>query len=234
MASSAYTTAGLKDDQRRGKMMSQGPHAQLERDERRLIERVLAGENEAFYELVRPYERAIFFAARGVTDNDADAEEVAQETVLKAFTHLKSFRAEAKFSTWLIQIAINEARMKVRKNHAHLYDSIDEGRDDEEGDYWPSDYADWRPIPSEALDTKELREALNKAIGGLAPKYREVLILRDVQQLNIVETANALNISEQNVRTRLLRARLMVRDALAPGYDGVWTRGREYQKVRPW
>jgi RNA polymerase sigma-70 factor (ECF subfamily) len=122
----------------------------------------------------------------------------------------------------------------VRKNHAHLYDSIDETREDEEGDYWPTDYADWRPIPSEALETKELRDALNKAIAGLTPKYREVLLLRDVQQLNIAETATALNISEQNVRTRLLRARLMVRDALAPGYDGMWARGREYQKVRPW
>jgi RNA polymerase sigma-70 factor, ECF subfamily len=214
--------------------MSVGPQAQVERNEPELIRRVLAGEHEAFYELVRPYERAIFFAARGVTNNDADAEEVAQETVLKAFTHLKSFRSEAKFSTWLIQIAINEARMKVRKNHAQLYDSIDEGREDEEGDYWPSDYADWRPIPSEALETKELRNALNKAIAGLAPKYREVLLLRDVQQMNIAETAKALNISEQNVRTRLLRARLMVRDALAPGYDGMWARGREYQKIRPW
>jgi RNA polymerase sigma-70 factor, ECF subfamily len=214
--------------------MSQGPQAQLERDERELIGRVLAGEHEAFYDLVRPYERAIFFAARGVVDNDADAEEVGQETVLKAFTHLKSFRAEAKFSTWLIQIAINEARMKVRKNHAYLYDSLDDTREDEEGDYFPKDYSDWRPIPSEALATKELREALNKAIAGLAPKYREVLLLRDVQQMNIAETAKALNISEQNVRTRLLRARLMVRDALAPGYDGMWTSGREYQKIRPW
>jgi RNA polymerase sigma-70 factor (ECF subfamily) len=214
--------------------MAQGPQAQLERDERELIARVLAGEHEAFYELVRPYERAIFFAARGVVDNDADAEEVAQETVLKAFTHLKSFRAEAKFSTWLIQIAINEARMKVRKNHAYLYDSLDDTREDEEGDYFPKDYSDWRPIPSEALATKELREALNKAIAGLAPKYREVLLLRDVQQMNIAETAKALNISEQNVRTRLLRARLMVRDALAPGYDGMWASGREYQKIRPW
>jgi RNA polymerase sigma-70 factor, ECF subfamily len=214
--------------------MSQGPQAQLERDERELIARVLAGEHEAFYDLVRPYERAIFFAARGVVDNDADAEEVGQETVLKAFTHLKSFRAEAKFSTWLIQIAINEARMKVRKNHAYLYDSLDDTREDEEGDYFPKDYSDWRPIPSEALATKELREALNKAIAGLAPKYREVLLLRDVQQMNIAETAKALNISEQNVRTRLLRARLMVRDALAPGYDGMWASGREYQKIRPW
>jgi len=214
--------------------MAQGPQAQLERDERELIARVLAGEHEAFYELVRPYERAIFFAARGVVDNDADAEEVAQETVLKAFTHLKSFRAEAKFSTWLIQIAINEARMKVRKNHAYLYDSLDDTREDEEGDYFPKDYSDWRPILSEALATKELREALNKAIAGLAPKYREVLLLRDVQQMNIAETAKALNISEQNVRTRLLRARLMVRDALAPGYDGMWASGREYQKIRPW
>ena len=124
--------------------------------------------------------------------------------------------------------------LRYRKNHAYLYDSLDDTREDEEGDYFPKDYSDWRPIPSEALATKELREALNKAIAGLAPKYREVLLLRDVQQMNIAETAKALNISEQNVRTRLLRARLMVRDVLAPGYDGMWASGREYQKIRPW
>jgi RNA polymerase sigma-70 factor (ECF subfamily) len=214
--------------------MSQGPQAQLDIIERELIQRVCDGEQEAFYELVRPYERSIYFAARSVLENDADAEEAAQEAVLKAFTHIRGFRAESKFSTWLIQITINEARMKLRKDHRHLYDSLDEPKSDEEGDYWPSDYADWREIPSEALETKELRKALLKAIDSLAPKYRQVLICRDVQQLNIAETAKALGISEANVRTRLLRARLQMRDALAPGFDGGWRRGRGYEKARPW
>jgi RNA polymerase sigma-70 factor (ECF subfamily) len=214
--------------------MSQGPQAQLDSVERELIRRVCDGDQEAFYELVRPYERSIYFAAKSVLNNDADAEEAAQEAVLKAFTHIRGFRAESKFSTWLIQITINESRMKLRKDHRHLYESLDEPQSDEEGDYWPLDFADWREIPSEALETKELRQALLEALDALAPKYRQVLVCRDIQQLNIAETAQALGISEANVRTRLLRARLQMRDALAPGFDGAWTRGRGYEKVRPW
>jgi RNA polymerase sigma-70 factor (ECF subfamily) len=214
--------------------MSQMPLPQFESLERELIGRVCDGDQEAFYELVRPHERSIYFAAKSVLENDADAEEAAQEAVLKAFTHIRDFRAEAKFSTWLIQITINEARMKLRKDHRHLYESLDEPRADEEGDYWPSDYADWREIPSETLERKELRQALMKALDALPAKYRQVLICRDIQQLNIAETAQVLGISEANVRTRLLRARLQMRDALAPGVDGAWNRGRSYQKVRPW
>jgi RNA polymerase sigma-70 factor, ECF subfamily len=214
--------------------MSQAPQPQLDAAERELIRRVCEGDQEAFYELVRPYERSIYFAAKSVLENDADAEDAAQEAVLKAFTHIKSFRGESKFSTWLVQITINEARMKLRKDHRHLYESLDEPRSDEEGDYWPSDYADWREIPSEALELKELRQALSKALDSLPMKYRQVLICRDIQHLNIAETAKVLGISEANVRTRLLRARLQMRDALAPGIDGGWTRGRGYEKVRPW
>jgi len=202
--------------------------------EAELIQRVCAGEHEGFYDLVRPYERAIYFAAKGVLENPADAEEVAQETVLKAFNALQNFRFEAKFSTWIIQIAINEARMKFRKDRRHLYESIDAERQDEEGDYRPKDLADWREIPSEELQRKELRDALRRAMAALAPKYREVLIMRDVQHVSIAETARILGISEANVKTRLLRARLQMREALAPGIDGSWVTGRdEYKKVRP-
>jgi RNA polymerase sigma-70 factor (ECF subfamily) len=203
--------------------------------EAELIKRVCNGEHEAFYELVRPYERAIYFAAMGVLNNPADAEEVAQETVLKAFNALPNFRFEAKFSTWVIQIAINESRMKLRKDRRHLYESIEAQREDEEGDYRPRDLADWREIPSEELQQKELREALKRAIAALAPKYREVLILRDIQHVSIAETAKILGITEASVKTRLLRARLQMRDALAPGIDGSWTTGRDdFKKVRPW
>jgi RNA polymerase sigma-70 factor (ECF subfamily) len=203
--------------------------------ETELIKRVCRGEHEAFYDLVRPYERAIYFAAMGVLNNSADAEEVAQEAVLKAFNGLVRFRSEAKFSTWLIQITINEARAKLRKDRRHLYESVDEQREDESGDYRPKDFADWRDIPSEELQRKELREALKRAMATLDPKYREVLILRDVQHLSIVETAKVLGITEASVKTLLLRARLQMRDALAPGIDGSWTTGRpEFKKVRPW
>jgi RNA polymerase sigma-70 factor, ECF subfamily len=214
--------------------MSQGLQAELESVERELIRRVRDGDREAFYDLVRPYERSVYFAAKSVLDNEADVEEAAQEAVLKAFTHIGEFRGDSKFSTWLIQITINEARMKRRKDHRHLYDSVDELRPDEEGDYWPVDFADWRQIPSDALATKELREALLKALDALSPKHREVVVCRDIQQLSIAETAEVLGISETNVKTRLLRARLEMRDALAPGFDGAWLQGCMYKKVRPW
>jgi RNA polymerase sigma-70 factor, ECF subfamily len=200
-----------------------------------LIERVCNGENELFYELVRPYERAVFIAAQAVLQNESDAEDVAQEAMVKAFEHLKGFRRESKFSTWLIQIAINQARMSLRKGRKYLYESIDEPLSDDSGDYLPKDFADWREIPSEALQRKELREALHRAIQSLKPIYREVFVLRDVQNLNIDETAKILGISEASVKTRLLRARLQMRDALAPGYDGAWSLGEtSWKKVRPW
>ena len=211
------------------------PAPDLQASQAALVRLACAGDKEAFYSLVRPCERAVYVAAISILNNPADAEEVAQEAVLKAFANLARFRGEAKFSTWLIQITINEARLRLRKDRRHLYESVDEHQTDEEGDYSPKDFADWREVPSEALQRAELRQALKQAIAGLAPKYREVLILRDVQHLSTEETAQALGISEGNVKTRLLRARLQMRDALAPGIDGSWTTGKaEYRKVRPW
>ena len=199
-----------------------------------LIERIRNGEAEAFYELVKPYERGIYYAAFGILSNEADAEECCQEAILKAFKNLQGFRGESKFSTWLTQITINEARLKLRKDRRHLYDSIEEGQQDDEGDYIPKDFADWREIPSESLDRNELREALKRALASLKPKYREVFVMRDVQNISIAETAKALGITEASVKTRLLRARLQMRDALAPGFDGAWTHGTPWKKVRPW
>ena len=210
------------------------PSVEPNKAELSLIQRVLGGEGEAFYDLVRPYERGIFYAALSILNNDADAEEVCQEAILKAFKNLSYFRMEAKFSTWLTQIVINEARLKLRKDRRHLYESIDEGTPDDEGDYIPRDFADWRDIPSEALEKNQLRDALKKALASLKPKYREVFVLRDIQQISIAETAKALGISEASVKTRLLRARLMMRDALAPGIDGSWAQGKDWSKVRPW
>jgi len=200
-----------------------------------LIRSVCEGDKESFYALVQPCERAVFTAAMSILNNAADAEEVAQEAVLKAFTALPRFRGECKFSTWLVQITINEARLKLRKDRRHLYESIDEPDMDDEGDYFPKDFADWREIPVEALQKQQLRDALKRGIASLHQKYREVLILRDIQHLSIQETAQVLGITEGSVKTRLLRARLQMRDALAPGIDGSWSAGRtEYQKVRAW
>jgi RNA polymerase sigma-70 factor (ECF subfamily) len=207
---------------------------QFRANETELIKRVCDGEQEAFYELVRPYERMIYGTAISVVKNPADAQEVAQEAVLKAFSHLSGFRAESKFSTWLIQITYNEAKMKLRKARPHLYESIDDQQQSEEGDFWPRDFADWRPIPSELLEENEIRQAVQDAINSLSPSYREVLVLRDVQHLSIKETTTILGISEASVKTRLHRARLLLRDRLAPGIDGYWVKGQAYRKVRPW
>src|SRR5262249_29163943 len=204
-----------------------------ERNEADLISRVKNGEPECFYELARPYERAVFLAAISLVKNESDAADVAQEAILKAFKNLPRFRSEAKFSTWLIQITINEAKMKLRKDRRHLYDSIDESTQTDEGDYIPKDFADWRSLPSEALEHNGLPKALSADPQCLPAKYRSVIVLRDIQHLSIAETAKVLGISEPNVKTRLSRARLQMRDALAPGFDGAWSRGQAYEKVRP-
>lgn len=202
--------------------------------EQSLLRRVQGGENELFYELIRPYERRVYATALAILRNPADAEDVAQEAMLKALKHIRQFRAEAKFSTWLIQITVNEARMRRRKDRSSLTEPIDDRRDDE-GDYAPRDFTDWREIPLETLERKEIREKLAEALASLGEKYREVFILRDMQHLSIEETANLLGISTASVKTRLLRARLMLRDLLAPGFDGSWTSRLSFAKgTKPW
>jgi RNA polymerase sigma-70 factor (ECF subfamily) len=132
--------------------------------------------------------------------NETDAEEVAQEAVLKALKHIRQFRAEALFSTWLIQITVNEARMQKRRELAHLVEPIVDNQDDE-GKYAPREFADWREIPSGTLERKEIREMLGDALDSLGEKYREVFVLRDMQHLSIEETAKALGISTASVKT---------------------------------
>ncbi len=210
------------------------PQSQLRDNEAELIRSVCDGEREAFYELVHPYERMVYATAISVVKNPADAEEVAQEAVLKAFSNLATFRAESKFSTWLLQITYNEARMKLRKVRSHLYEAIDDSQPSENADYWPKDFADWRPIPSELFERDEVRRAIQNATNSLNRIYREVFVLRDVQNLSTKETATILGISEGAVKIRLLRARLQMRDTLAPGIDGSWVNGQEYRKARPW
>lgn len=180
-----------------------------------LIRRVLAGDTEAFYALVKPYQRMLFASAIAMLNNEADAEEVAQEAVLKAYKNLSRFRGDCKFSTWIVQITINEARMRLRKYREHLYQSIDEPQTGEDGEFAPRDFADWREIPSESLERIEMRKALQRALASLDAKYREVMILRDVNGMSIKEAAMTLKITEASVKTRLLRARLMMRDALS-------------------
>ena len=175
----------------------------------------------------------MFAAAFAILRNEADAEDAAQEAMLKAFKHIRQFRAESRFSTWLIQITVNEARMRRRKEHANIIEPIVD-RQDEEGNYTPRDFADWREIPLETLERTEVRQKLAEALVSLGEKYREVFVLRDVQHLSIEETAKALGISTASVKTRLLRARLMLRDLLAPGLGGSWSRFTFAKGAKPW
>ncbi len=203
-------------------------------DEARLIVRVRDGEPELFYELIRPYERRVYAATFAILRNPANAEDAAQEALLKALKHIRQFRAESRFSTWLIQIAVNEARMRKRKENSDRTEPITQNADDQ-GEYKPRDFADWREIPSEVLERKEVREKLSGALTSLSQIYREVFVLRDVQQLSIEETSKALGISTASVKTRLLRARLMLRDMLAPGLGGQWSSKFSFSKgEKPW
>lgn len=204
------------------------------RQEAALLERIRCGERELFYELIRPYERRVFVIAFTILRNEADAEDAAQGAFLKAFKHLAQFRAESRFSTWLIQVAINEARLRERKSHIDVMRPMKD-QENEDGTYTPRDFADWREIPLEALERREIRDRLIAALGSLTQKYREVFVLRDVEHMSIEDTARTLEISTGAVKTRLLRARLMLRDLLSPGIGGVWSGRSEFPKgAKPW
>src|SRR5277367_4136458 len=204
--------------------------------EQDLIARVQRGQNELFYELVQPYERRVYAAALAILRNEHDAEDVAQEAMLKAFANIRQFRAEARFSTWLIQITVNEALMRRRRERIAPMERLDGHRSgEEESEYAPRDFAGWREIPSEALERKEVRQRLAEALGTLDRKYREVFVLRDMEHLNIQETAEALGITVASVKTRLLRARLMLRDLLAGGWNQGWFSRLPFEKgTKPW
>lgn len=206
--------------------------------ERELILAVQGGQRELFYELVRPYERRVYAAALAILRNEQDAEDASQEAMLKALAKIQQFRAEARFSTWLIQITVNEALMRRRREQTVVMEGIDgrrSGMGEDDSDYAPRDFADWREIPSEALERKEVRQHLAKALASLDRKYREVFVLRDMEHLNIQETAEALGISIASVKTRLLRARLMLRDLLAAGWEQGWFSRLPFEKgTKPW
>ena len=184
--------------------------------EKELIARIIAGETNLFHELIRPYERMVYLSILTMLRNEQEAEDAAQEVMINAFRHLKSFRGDAKFSTWLVTIAMNEARQRLRKAKAAQLESLDEGKEDRQGDFTPAVLTDWREIPSEALEKKEIRQKLREAVEQLPPIYREVLVLRDLEELNQEETASALGINVTLVKVRLHRARMMLQKMLAP------------------
>jgi RNA polymerase sigma-70 factor (ECF subfamily) len=185
------------------------------RDEQQLIASILEGETQLFHELIRPYERSVFVMTLSLLHNEADAEDAAQETFLKAFRNLAGFRGEAKFGTWLISIALNEARSRIRRNSTARIESLDQDPD-EAGHISPALLRDWREIPSQVLERSEMRLMLREAIAALPDNYREVLLLRDIEELSTLEAATVLQISTASIKVRLHRARMMLQKNLAP------------------
>jgi len=182
-------------------------------DDAQLVARAQGGDATAFSELVSRYERKIFRLAKHITDSDEDAEDVLQESFLKAYEHLDGFQGNSKFYTWLVRIAVNESLMKLRKRKAGRTVSLDETPDNGEEPV-AREIAVWDGNPEQRYSQAEMREILDEAIQGLKPAFRTVFVLRDVEELSTEETAASLDLSIPAVKSRLLRARLELRDRL--------------------
>ena len=180
------------------------------------IRRVIAGERHLFHDLIRPCERSIYLLLLSLLKNEAEAEDAAQETAIKVYLNLHLFRGEAQFRTWVLSIARNEALSRLRKQGIRREESLDAASDDQSGDYTPAILTSWREVPTAALEQKELGALLRKAIEGLPEIYGNIVLLRDIEGMDIRETATALGISEGAVKVRLHRARAMLQRELAP------------------
>jgi RNA polymerase sigma-70 factor (ECF subfamily) len=192
--------------------MSTVPPAE-QNGEMALIERTRSGDASAFTGLVERYERKIYRLAKHITQNDEDAEDVLQETFLKAYSNLDTFQGQSKFYTWLVRIAVNEALMKLRKRKSDRTVSLDEPQDTGE-ETVAREIAVWEGDPEQRYSQEELREILERAIDSLKPSFRTVFVLRDIEELSTEETAESLGISVPAVKSRLLRARLQLREKL--------------------
>jgi RNA polymerase sigma-70 factor, ECF subfamily len=179
-----------------------------------LVARAKEGDTAAFEQLVRQYERQIFRVAQHITQNREDAEDITQDAFLKAYEKLDQFQGNSKFSTWLVRIAVNESLMRLRKRKTSKTVSMDEDVQTEEGAI-PRDFAEWRPNPEQLYNQAELGDILRKTIQGLPPGFRTVFTLRDIENLSTEETAEALGLSVPAVKSRLLRARLQLRERLS-------------------
>jgi RNA polymerase sigma-70 factor (ECF subfamily) len=184
------------------------------------IRRILAGEKQLFHDLIRPCERSIYFLLNSLLRNEAEAEDAAQDTAIKVFLNLKNFRGDSQFRTWVLSIARNEGLGRLRKAGTRREDSLDAGTDEQTGDYTPAILTSWREIPVEALERQELGAILRKAIDGLPEIYRNVVLLRDIEEMDVRETAASLGITEGAVKVRLHRARALLQRELAPRLEG--------------
>jgi RNA polymerase sigma-70 factor (ECF subfamily) len=180
------------------------------------IRRILAGEKLLFHDLIRPCERPIYFLLLSLLKNETDAEDCAQETAIKVYQNLHNFRGDSQFRTWVLSIARNEGLGRLRRIATRREDSLDADTDEQTGDYTPAILTSWREIPAETLERKELGAILRKAIDGLPEIYRNIVLLRDIEEMDIRETADVLGISQGAVKVRLHRARALLQRELAP------------------
>jgi RNA polymerase sigma-70 factor, ECF subfamily len=179
-----------------------------------LVERARGGDVHAFETLVKQYDRQVFRIAQHITQNREDAQDVVQDAFLKAYEKLDQFQGNSKFYTWLVRIAVNEALMRLRKRRTGRMVSIDEDVETDEGSM-PRDLADWSPDPEALYGQSEMGDILRRTIQGLPPGFRVVFVLRDVEGLSTEETAETLGLSIPAVKSRLLRARLQLRERLS-------------------
>jgi RNA polymerase sigma-70 factor (ECF subfamily) len=182
-------------------------------EEMALVQAAKGGDVTAFEELVRRYDRNVFRIAQHITHNREDAEDVVQDAFLKAYENLNQFQGQSKFYTWLVRIAVNEALMKLRRIKPGRTVSLDEEVKTED-DSLPREVADWSPNPEQQYNQAELKDILSRTIQGLPMSFRTVFVLRDVEGLSTEETAEALDLSVPAVKSRLLRARLQLRERL--------------------
>src|SRR5689334_9272057 len=182
-------------------------------DESVLVDAARKGDIGAFESLVKRYDRNVFRIAQHITQNREDAEDVVQDAFLKAYQNLGQFQGQSKFYTWLVRIAVNEALMRLRRRRPERMVSLDEDVKTEE-DSMPREVADWSPNPEQQYNQEELRDILQRTIQGLPSSFRTVFVLRDVEGLSTEETAEALGLSIPAVKSRLLRARLQLRERL--------------------
>src|SRR5574337_582309 len=182
-------------------------------EELALVQAAKAGDVGAFEQLVKRYDRNVFRIAQHITQNREDAEDVVQDAFLKAYENLEQFQGQSKFYTWLVRIAVNEALMRLRRRRPERMVSLDEEVKTEE-DSMPREVADWSPNPEQLYSQSELRDILSRTVQGLPPTFRTVFVLRDVEGLSTEETAQALDLSVPAVKSRLLRARLQLRERL--------------------
>jgi RNA polymerase sigma-70 factor (ECF subfamily) len=182
-------------------------------DESALVAQAKAGDQNAFTELVNRYERKIYRLAKNITRNDEDAEDVLQDAFLKAYTHLDHFKGDSKFYTWIVRIAVNEALMRLRKRKTDRSVPLDEPVDLGE-ETVTREIAVWEDNPEQQYSQEEWRRILDEAVEELKPDFRTVFVLRDIEELSTEETAETLGISVPAVKSRLLRARLALRERL--------------------